>query len=183
VLSGSLYDRHVTHRLEALSEVVKDASLYEDLRAVFRQQLDGIQVSLGILHGDFSLSNLLVKDGQLSAIIDWDASSAEDLPILDAIHYLRSAHQWFRSGRMSETVALLAFGNWPVAEEWCFLLERYRKYQMDPAHHQGLVYLYWLRNINMLLPFWLKYDPVGIDSYICAVARMLVDAESGPATG
>lgn len=40
----------------------------------------------GFAHGDFFPGNLLVEDGRLSGVVDWDASGPGRLPLLDLLH-------------------------------------------------------------------------------------------------
>ncbi len=43
-------------------------------------------VPRGYGHGDFWSGNLLVEDGRLSGIVDWDAAGPDRLPLLDLLH-------------------------------------------------------------------------------------------------
>ena len=173
--TGQLYEQHVENRLSNLFEVVHDQSIRKQLQASFHKILYGIDVYVGLTHGDLSLSNILVANNRIAGLIDWDAASSNDLPILDAIHYLRSANQWFNSdGNILQGVKLLTTREWPIAEERDLLIKQYKKYQMDPAHHNGLVYLYWLRNVTTLLLFWLKFDPSALDLYVYKIIKTLL---------
>jgi aminoglycoside phosphotransferase (APT) family kinase protein len=40
----------------------------------------------GFVHGDFFAGNLLVEDGKLAGVIDWDAGGPGRLPLLDLLH-------------------------------------------------------------------------------------------------
>lgn len=174
-LSGDLYDIQVTRRLENLFRVVEDASVRETLLAYFRERLYGIEVSVGLTHGDFSLSNILTNDSRVSGLIDWEAGSLEGLPIIDAISYLESVHYLFHPGdRIAQSTPLLASGMWNVAEEWLFLKERYAACRIDIANHDALVYLNWLHRVTFRLRFSLIYDPFAIDAYIIRVVNKLI---------
>lgn len=42
----------------------------------------------GFAHGDFGLPNLLVADGRLAGVVDWEAAGPSRLPVLDLFHLL-----------------------------------------------------------------------------------------------
>lgn len=58
-------------RLEELARRVDDA-------------LD--EMPRGFGHGDFCTSNLLVRDGHLTGVVDWEAAGSSHLPMLDLLH-------------------------------------------------------------------------------------------------
>jgi len=47
----------------------------------------------GFGHGDFWTRNLLVEEGRLTGVIDWDAATPDRLPLLDLLHLHLSAHR------------------------------------------------------------------------------------------
>jgi aminoglycoside phosphotransferase (APT) family kinase protein len=83
-------DRGGTGTAARQAEVVADV-LPERARAGLRaaarrmdEQLAG--VTLGFGHGDFCTSNLLVADGRLAGVVDWEGAGGGRLPLLDFIH-------------------------------------------------------------------------------------------------
>lgn len=75
-----------------------DIECYVDSEVVIRMQalkselckrMDGKTVSLGLLHGDFKLGNILFSEtGEFSALIDWDGFSSEGFQLFDYLTLL-----------------------------------------------------------------------------------------------
>jgi phosphotransferase family enzyme len=72
------------------AEVVAGACSPETAAAV-RSLAERLEASLsdvprGFAHGDFFHGNILVRDGRLSGVVDWDAAGPGRLPLLDLLH-------------------------------------------------------------------------------------------------
>lgn len=177
-LEGAAYTRLVEARLERLFKLVRNPVQQGQLRDFFDRQLHGARLPLGLVHGDFSASNIYVA-GDSAGIVDWEAAAFDDLPILDSIGYLESILRPFSPRRsLAEGFHALARWDLPSAAEERFLLARYERLDIDPAHHVGLVYLRWLRQIDYLTPYWLSYDPGGQERYIHQVIRLLLKGDA-----
>lgn len=176
-LVGEDYQRLVEQRLERVFPLIPDEERQARLRAFFQQQLHGAVVSFGFVHGDFSASNILVSGAELG-LIDWEASATDDLPILDAIGYLESVMRSLRPGHsLAESFGALARWELPSEAEEQFLKACYRRTGIDADCHPGLVYLRWLRQVDYLLPYWLRYSPDGQRCYINKVVEVLLKGE------
>ncbi|MEQ9608062.1 MAG: phosphotransferase, partial [Kiloniellaceae bacterium] len=88
-LAGAVYERLVEARLERLFQLVRERDQQVGLRAFFRDRLSGVSLTFGLVHGDFSRSNIYL-DGDNAGVVDWEAADFDDLPILDAIGFLES---------------------------------------------------------------------------------------------
>ncbi|HKH16906.1 MAG TPA: hypothetical protein VKA57_05220 [Solirubrobacteraceae bacterium] len=53
-------------------------------------------VARGWCHGDFWTANLLVRDGRLAWVLDWDAAASDGLPLLDLLHLMAYADRSLR---------------------------------------------------------------------------------------
>ena len=175
-LEGATYERLVEARLERLFPFLRDRDQRHGLRAFFHNALHGAELSGGLVHGDFSGSNIYLSD-QKAGVIDWESGAFDDLPVLDAIGYLESI---LRPAAPNHSLAksFRALADWdlPAAAEKQFLLARYQRLGVDPVCHAGLVYLRWLRQIDHLLPYWLRYDPAGQERYIHQVVQGLLES-------
>ncbi|MGF1630393.1 MAG: methyltransferase domain-containing protein [Kiloniellaceae bacterium] len=177
-LDGLEYERLVEARFDRLFQLVRDQDCQNRLRSFFRAQLYGANLPHGLVHGDFSGSNIYLA-GNKAGILDWEAADFDDLPILDVIGYLESTLRPLNPAQsLADSLHALARRDFPSATEERFLIDRYERLRIDPRCHIGLVYLRWLRQIDYLLPYWLSYDPAGQERYIDQVIRRLLAANT-----
>lgn len=133
---------------------IADAGLREATRAMFEASSIGAASRIGIVHGDFGCSNILVSDGAITGVIDWEASRRAAPPVLDAFNYVDSVGRTC-DPRLSivETIPMLAEGEWPIVEELDFL-HRYLDYcGIDRRHRKAFALLYFLFHVGPQLRF------------------------------
>jgi SAM-dependent methyltransferase/aminoglycoside phosphotransferase (APT) family kinase protein len=174
-LTGDLYEREVTIRLERLFQIVTDGKARRRAGQYFADRLRGVETAVGICHGDVSTSNILTDDDGGTGLIDWEGGSEEGLPILDALNYLIAVHiASHPADRLDRIVPLLAYSNWPSGEEWRFLMERYSALGMDPSQHEAWTYLKWLHGVGMLLEGTPAYDPSVVERSVTLVLETML---------
>lgn len=135
---------------------------------------DGLGTSFN--HGDFWHGNLLVRDGRLAGVIDWDSAESGRLPFLDVLHFVvagrvpRGSRRWG-----AEVVAELQ------RETPSPLVQRYADaigVDVDLERLRGLVLAYWIDRLafqlttygdRMQRPRWLELN---VDLVVDAVAGM-----------
>jgi hypothetical protein len=133
---------------------IADAGLREATRAMFEASTIGAASRMGIVHGDFGCSNILVSGGAITGVIDWEASRRAAPPVLDAFNFVDSIGRSC-DPRLSivETIPMLAEGEWPVVEELDFL-HRFLDYcGIDRRHRKGFALLYFLFHVGPQLRF------------------------------
>lgn len=128
------------------------------LRAVattnLEEALAGAVSRLGTVHGDFGTANILVDQGRITGVIDWEAVRPWGPPVLDAFNYLDTAHQSCRGNvGIVATLPLLASDAWPVAEEARFLRSMFDFCDIDVRYRRGFALLYALFHIGPQLRF------------------------------
>ncbi len=158
ILDGALYDELVTTPLNKVLALITEAYKRNRLELFFKDRLLGKQVSVGISHGDFSLSNIFVQDNKITGVIDWDDSCLTGLPIIDAISHLCS-RQVRRGGGFSDTFLNLAIKEWPDTDELAFLVRCYTYFRTDPGIHTALVLLFWVNVTAAQIEFWFAKKP------------------------
>jgi aminoglycoside phosphotransferase (APT) family kinase protein len=168
-----LYDQLVSTPLRKLAEVTGSLRWEQAVEPFFRSRLRGKQMTLGISHGDLSLSNVFVNGGEIAGVIDWDDSSLSGIPLLDAISHLCS-RQFRRSRNFSQTFISLAARRWPEPEELSFLDRCYEHFRTDPNSHDALVFLYWLRLVHRQLDFGFARESAVVRSRLDEVSRAIV---------
>jgi ubiquinone/menaquinone biosynthesis C-methylase UbiE len=176
VLEGDVYRGRVAKRLEPVLQLMPDPGLRLALEQFFRDRLHGVKVPRGVEHGDFGYDNILVDGDRISGLIDWEAADLEGIPLLDVLSYLEGIERLCgRRRSLAETIPLLAQAAWPQTEEWTFLERQYKRLGFDQAHHEGLVYLYWLQHVSSLIPYGLAYNALQVERSVLGVARQLLE--------
>lgn len=173
-LEGDLYEHFVTAKIGEISKQLDDPELISGLKAHFQDVLYGIPVSVGIQHGDFSLSNILVDGVQVSGLIDWEAGAIEGLPILDAINFTMSQNLT-RHPASTPAVSWMQVASLldDDSEETTFLQRAYQAHGMDMVHHRAMVHLHWLHVVAFRLKFGMGCNPVEIGKFVYDVANKL----------
>jgi aminoglycoside phosphotransferase (APT) family kinase protein len=150
----------VTRRALEQSELVRPvlrrdaAERLRELAVRVDDVLDGVPRGFG--HGDFCTSNLLVEDGELTGVVDWEAASASSAPLLDLVHmYLLTArrpnvYQW-GAAVIDYLWPLLRRGRDPVIRSY---LDRLGL-EPDAAQLDALVVAYWLGRTSYQLAMYL----------------------------
>ena len=73
------------------------------------------QVGATIVHGDYRLGNMIVADGRVRAVLDWELCTLGD-PLADVGYLLNS---WIQPGDGEAIVAPTAIGGFPDRDELC----------------------------------------------------------------
>lgn len=176
-LDGDTYDRLVATPLDHVLQWVDDGTLRDRVARYFDIQLRGTLFLPAIVHGDFGVRNIFVSNDCVSGVIDWDDARRESIGPLDGINLLISV-ELYRSARQDYAATLfrLAYQDWSIAEERTFLDTLYQVMHMDPSHHPGLVYLYWLHATDTRLQDTDNLTDDIVDRYILQVVRTLEHA-------
>jgi aminoglycoside phosphotransferase (APT) family kinase protein len=118
------------------------ASLGESLQATLGE------LPRGFAHGDFFPGNLLVEDGRLSGVVDWDASGPGRLPLLDLLHLRlmgehRPADLDWGPALIEHLVPWARRGGDELTREYC------RRVGMEPPPETllAIVGAYWLERL------------------------------------
>ena len=174
-LDGDLWHELVTARIEKLSQFSEFADRLASLKQWLDVRLRGLNVRIGVVHGDVSLNNVFVRDSGDHALIDWENSTTRALPIFDGIAFLRSVHTQ-RHPRDDDGTgrARLAFSPLSDVEE-TFLRAQYERFGLARTYHAPLVYLQWLHAITCNLDFAFMQSAANIDRHIDAVLRAIPD--------
>jgi len=151
VTGGSeLAERWVDAPLRALTHQVRRSRgrtyRFERLRDELHSALDTRTLTVGWIHGDYWLGNVLFSDAQsVGGIVDWDASAPLELPSHDLLHLLLYTRRLVTGRELGELVCDQLRGRpWSAAERE--LLGDYRTaLPAFPLSERHIVLLYWLR--------------------------------------
>ena len=153
------------HRLDALQfaasimarvlPLVQSAAVRERAAAMLEQSLAGVVCRAGLLHGDYGVNNILVSEGRLSGVIDWENAQYAAPPVLDAFNYLDSVQRCCSdSMTLADTVPMLARGEWPIPDELALLRRALARDGIEERYLRGFALLYWMRHLAAQLEFW-----------------------------
>jgi hypothetical protein len=166
-LLGAVMDREVGLRLEEAARSLEDA-------------LAPLPRVAG--HGDFWAGNLLVENGELRSVVDWDGWNASELPLIDFLHlhllYKRSL-RWREWGPALVAVLLLfaRAGGDKRAHSYCHRLG----IEPDPKLLEKLVWAYWIRRAARQLEYleW-RNDRGCLDSAVRSIAAVFLESTARP---
>ena len=153
----------------SVSEDAEALGLSTDAAAWADAVLDGLP--RGWSHGDFFSGNLLVADGRLAGVVDWQSAAPGELPFLDLLQL--AAHRWRETHDASHAEAVLAHlvpwarrGGDATAAAYAEAVG----IETSPELLEALVTAYWLRRAafdarvypSRVTPRWrrLNLDPV-----------------------
>jgi Phosphotransferase enzyme family len=135
-------------------------------------ELEVAELPLGFGHGDFCTSNLLVQDGLLTGVIDWEAGGSSYLPAVDIfhLHLLASRHpnvyQW-GAAIVEHLLPTMRAGGDSVTRAYLAQLSIDAK----PPTLEALVAAYWLGRVHYHLatylerrtdPFWIERNVIHV---------------------
>ena len=90
-----------THEIPAMDET-----------SVLLQERMPEQIGATIVHGDYRLGNMIVNEGKISAVLDWELCTLGD-PLADVGYLLNS---WIAPGEVEEDLSPTAVGGFPSRE-------------------------------------------------------------------
>ncbi|MDQ7066351.1 MAG: phosphotransferase [candidate division KSB1 bacterium] len=128
----------------------KQVAIRERLRSFLREKLLNRRMYMTLVHGDFSLKNIIFHESFLTfkGIVDWDMSQPLSFPILDLFHFfVRDSRYSYRKSPVALLTQILEqpekVGNFRS------ILEMYMD-TFDIRHDDLSVYviLYWIQRIS-----------------------------------
>jgi hypothetical protein len=139
------------------------------------------EVPRGFGHGDFFGGNLLVHDGRLAGVVDWDAAGPGRLALLDLLHLVLTSRETSDLGWgpaiVSELLPWARRGGDALVRDYC------RRVGMapDPALLEQLVVAYWLDRAASQLGTHAEHweDRDWIRANVEGVARALGGGDEG----
>lgn len=88
----------------------KKHCLYFDCIAKYIANIvPGLTVPLVVMHGDFSIDNIIADKLSIKGIIDWEFSQDKALPLVDLFFYFASIHKSVNETSIEEALSLVLF--------------------------------------------------------------------------
>lgn len=122
VTMSEAFERHVVPVVERYRrrigwsdwEAVVFAELENDARA-----LADLMVPTPLLHGDYAIGNILVRDREVAGVVDWELSRESALPLLDVLKFAASYSSFLDRAQPPHAAALLGHPGWrSAARQW-----------------------------------------------------------------
>lgn len=140
--------------LDRLLMHLSDDGLRRATRMLFENWLSSTTSPMGLVHGDFGTSNILVAGNRVSGVIDWEAARQIGPPVLDAFNYIDSVERYCRPQlTIVETIPMLVEGNWPDEDGLDFLRRFFEYCGIDFRFRKGFALLYFLFHVGPQLRF------------------------------
>lgn len=172
-LDGERFEHEIVERLTSVKPLLERPADVERLNEYFARRLKGMELPFGTVHGDFSVSNILVNDRhRVTGLLDWEDGDDDGLLGVDAINFVESLRRSTTTDQVGVVIPQLAAGRFTSKREKRFLRQHYDQYGINSSAHEPLVYFKWLRHIAYLQRFWLRFDSVAIQKFV----RPVVDS-------
>ena len=136
---------NVTHRIQEWLKL--DEKILVRLKRVtdyWYTRFSGRQLKLGLVHGDFSIKNIMIdrQTKKVTGIIDWDLTDFFSIPLLDVLHFfVRMDSKSFQDTPPVIALKLVTDINGIHAG---YLQNAIAQYGYEPEDWHGIVMLYWL---------------------------------------
>jgi len=152
-----LVDDYYNTSIQYVLDVAKsrfDSSLYSTFDLInnyIHNSLYGKNIALVLSHGDFSVDNIIVNDGSVSGVIDWDYSQINGLPIVDLLFFISSTYKKRRkfsnSDMLMNAITHESFGD----EEIKYINQYCHTFNIDKSLIKPLSIMYVMHHIAFRL--------------------------------
>jgi aminoglycoside phosphotransferase (APT) family kinase protein len=134
----------------AYPRIAQHSGALEDFSRRLGEALLGRRMLAGWLHGDLFPGNILISpDGTtVHGLVDWDLAAADDLPALDAMHFLIGAHLIRTHSELGNVVLGLLDGDGFAPDEMATAEAELRRMGGDALTFREAVLLTWLRHVG-----------------------------------
>jgi SAM-dependent methyltransferase/thiamine kinase-like enzyme len=131
----------------------------DNIVAYLRDNLLTSPMPLGLFHGDFSVSNTLTKDGQITTLIDWETCHFNAACLIDLISIYTSIERMFKpdSDIVDNLMALLS-DSWSNTVEASFIAKAYQILDLSLGQRRALIIASWFHGMSQQLETDLIYQ-------------------------
>ncbi|OGP59713.1 MAG: hypothetical protein A2V67_02885 [Deltaproteobacteria bacterium RBG_13_61_14] len=171
------FDRLFANPLRHLESVLAHSPLADfpqRLGDALRLSLLGHQTSLGMVHGDYHLLNLLFgKQGEIQGITDMDTLTWQGLPGVDLIA-LFSRYPYLRQGmNFGQAFLSVILPRRFFSFEQALWEQHARQYRLGDLDYSASAIWFWLMHVHLNLMGLLQYDPNWIQANVILMAQHL----------
>jgi aminoglycoside phosphotransferase (APT) family kinase protein len=149
IFDTALIERFITRPIESLLAFVGASDRLDELSQWLVDGLKRTPVSLGLMHGDLSVSNVVLEGQDVAGVIDWADAVRDGLPALDVIGHLESRVRRARHINIGGALAAILKRQFPDPGIEIFLDRSLSKLQVTPEIYPHYVYLYWVHHMGL----------------------------------
>lgn len=168
IIDSEAFEKLVASNFEILRSATNQPEKLDRLLEYLKESLLGCQVRVGLLHGDFSVNNILIEPEEGLKLIDWATAQENGLSVIDIINYMDSVERTLSGKRnVLDTVELLLTKKWPNPKEYEYLVKALELSGFNPDKHQTMVViLYWAHHVCEQLNTGMAYNNLRLDRYL-----------------
>lgn len=159
VLNNDNYTKHISTTIDLARSLFKDdfSEIFDLIEKYLKLHLYDEEIPLVTTHGDFSIDNIIVKNGVVTGIIDWDYSSVIGLPLIDVVFFVASTYKR-QEGYSGEYMLINAITHDCFSDNDKYLIDNYcNEINLDKTLIQPLSIMYVMHHIAYRLEQGEKY--------------------------
>ncbi len=124
-----------------------------------KQDLMGTELSLGLIHGDFSISNSFTVDGKITALIDWESAENQGVVFIDLINIYTSIERFLHPQTdVVDNLLALVSGQWRSSSEWDYLEQAKQLLHISEPQFKALLIVYFFWGMSQQLETDFQYN-------------------------
>jgi hypothetical protein len=156
VVDAELLSRWIDGPVQAIEPIVagssRRAAALRELGRELAGRLDGRDVAVGWIHGDFAPGNVLIDPdaGGISGIVDWELAATPELPAIDRATFMLATHLQTTGRQLGALVAGIVKGQASPSLHGS-LVQAAQPDGDDPLDARSLALLCWLRHVADLV--------------------------------
>lgn len=170
----AMIDHHIRNPIGVLRPLTAYPEELDSLGEQLCDRFKNQPVRSGLIHGDFSVNNIMVRNGQLTGLIDWEASSSCSPLVLDMINFLDSIERFSaKNCDLVDTMFALIEDKWPQKTEKTYFEKSLEDCAIPFEQRRDYVILYWLHHMAQQAPYYLQFNNLLIARRLDSVIKRL----------
>ena len=146
---GELFERYVTGPAKKVRALAAHPERVDGLIDKLETELRGKEVLCGLCHGDFGVDNILVRNGKISGLIDWETARVQGPVILDIVNYMDSVERRAKNkGELAHNMELMLKDKWPNDEERDVLRRCFEYCNINHDMESLFIVVRWMNHIS-----------------------------------
>ncbi len=129
-----------------------------------KQNLLDTELGLGLVHGDFSISNSFTVGGKITDLIDWESAENQGVVFIDLINIYTSIERYFHPQTdVVDNLLALVSGQWRSSSEWDYLEQAKQLLNISELQFRALLIVCFFWGMSQQLETDFQYNLKAID--------------------